>query len=120
MTARTHQVPTQDELAALAGLDDATFWRTVADYGYVRPAAIDLDQAWFWTRSWVTKEIEADLDEAEGRIVHQSSDEEFLAMLERAAHDDDYLAALREQAAHNADALRGRTVPGRPGSIDPS
>jgi len=79
MTARTHQVPTEDELAALAGLEDATFWETVAAYGYVRPAAIDPDQAWFWTRTWVTKEIEADMDEAEGRTTFYASDEEFLA-----------------------------------------
>lgn len=82
MTARTHQVPTQTELAALANLDDASFWQTVATFGYDRPAAIDPDQAWFWTRTWVTKEIEADISIAEGRTTFYASGEEFLASLE--------------------------------------
>ena len=79
MTARSQQVPTQDELAALAGLDDATFWDTVASYGYVRPEAIDSDQAWFWTRKWIKMELEADISIAEGRTTFYASEEAFLA-----------------------------------------
>ena len=87
MTARTQRVPTQDELAALAALDDAAFWETVAAYGYVRPVEVDPEQAWFWTRTWVAKEIEADIAEAEGRTTFYASEEEFLA-----SFDEDDLA----------------------------
>ena len=40
-------------------------------------------QAWFWTPEWQAKEREADADIAAGRVEHFSSDDEFLAALER-------------------------------------
>ena len=38
------------DLATLQAADDATFWELAAKCGYERPAAIDPDQRWFWTR----------------------------------------------------------------------
>ena len=93
MTARTEKQITDEALAALAELDDEAFWEAVAAYGYVRPEPIDPDQARFWTRRWVTGELEADLSIAEGRMIRHDSTEEFLAAL--------------EQAARAADARRG-------------
>lgn len=76
-------------LATLQAADDAAFWQLAAKCGYVRPAEIDPDQAWFWTRDWITGEIEADWDYAEGRYTTYYSDEEFLASLrERIKHAD--------------------------------
>ena len=91
MTAPAHRPPTRADLDALAGLDDDAFWDAIAAFGYHRPDLVDPDQAWFWTRAWVTGELEADLDYAEGRFTRYYSDEEFLAALEaeaRAANAD--------------------------------
>ncbi|MBA2278116.1 MAG: hypothetical protein H0W06_10170 [Chloroflexia bacterium] len=77
------------DLETLRSADDATFWTLAAMCGYIRPAAIDPDQGWFWTRSWITGEIEADWDEAEGRTTFYASSEEFLASLRaRMKHAD--------------------------------
>lgn len=77
------------DLETLQAADDATFWELAAKCGYVRPAEIDPDQAWFWTRDWITGHIEGDWDYAEGRYRVYYSDEEFLASLrERAARAD--------------------------------
>jgi hypothetical protein len=56
MTTRTEHQISQAALDALRDVDDAWFWELVATYGYCRPAAINPDQAWFWTRRWVTME----------------------------------------------------------------
>lgn len=77
------------DLATLQAADDATFWELAAKCGYVRPAEIDPDQRWFWTRDWITGEIEGDWDYAEGRFTRYYSNEEFLASLrERIKHAD--------------------------------
>ena len=89
MKVDTKRQMSQDALAELRDADDARFWELAASYGYRRPEAIDPGQAWFWTRRWITKELEADLDEAEGRMTYHDSDEEFLAALERADADAD-------------------------------
>lgn len=95
MTAPIRQQLTREVLDALADADDATFWEILARHGYHRPEAIDPDQAWFWTRQWVTGELEADLNYAEGRFTRYDSSEEFLA-------------SLRERAlALDADERRG-------------
>lgn len=44
---------------------------------------IDSQQAWFWTPEWQAREHEADADLAAGRSAVYSSDEEFLAHLDR-------------------------------------
>jgi hypothetical protein len=77
------------DLATLQGADDATFWKLAAKCGYVRPAEIDPDQRWFWTRDWITGEIECDWDEAEGRSRIYHSTEEFFAALDSWAKDAD-------------------------------
>jgi hypothetical protein len=77
------------DLATLQAADDATFWELAAKCGYARPAEIDPDQAWFWTRDWITGEIECDWDEAEGRTTFYASSEEFLAALEAWDRDAD-------------------------------
>jgi hypothetical protein len=82
MTAPPHRPPTRADLDALAGLDDDAFWAAIEEFGYHRPDPVDPDQAWFWTRSWVTGELESDLDHAEGRTTFYGSGEEFLAALE--------------------------------------
>ena len=82
MKVDTKQQMSQDALAELRDADDARFWELAANYGYRRPEAIDPGQAWFWTRRWITKELEADLDEAEGRMTSYASDEEFLSSLD--------------------------------------
>ena len=82
MKVDTKQQVSRDALAELRDADDARFWELTASYGYRRPEAIDPDQAWFWTRRWITKELEADLDEAEGRMTFYASDEEFLSSLD--------------------------------------
>ena len=89
MTARTEKQIDADALAAIKAADDARFWELAATYGYHRPAVIDPDQAWFWTRSWITGELEVDLAIAEGWMIHHDSTEEFLAALDRAAADAD-------------------------------
>jgi hypothetical protein len=80
---------TQVAIEALRAVDDATFWREVAAYGYRRPEGINPDQAWFWKRTWITGESEADLEIAEGRTNRHLSTEEFLAELDQAAADAD-------------------------------
>ena len=70
------------DLETLRAADDATFWELAATCGYVRPVEVDPDQRWFWTRDWVTGEIEGDWDYAEGRFTRYYSDEEFLASFE--------------------------------------
>ncbi|MGH2558007.1 MAG: hypothetical protein ACRDJH_03010 [Thermomicrobiales bacterium] len=69
--------------------DDETFWRKAAAFGIHRPEQIDPDQAWFWTRTWITGEIEAEIDRAEGRYTRYYSDEEFLAALRQRAKNAD-------------------------------
>ncbi len=86
MTTRTDR---RQEIAPRTDEDDAAFWARAASYGFVRPERIDPDQAWFWTREWIEKEIEAEIDIAEGRMTYHDSDEEFLAALERADADAD-------------------------------
>ena len=88
-TTTGQQQITQAAIDALRVVDDATFWREVAAYGYRRPERIDPDQAWFWKRTWVTGELEADLSIAEGRTHRHLSTEEFLAELDQAAADAD-------------------------------
>ncbi len=86
MATRTKPPVTVETLRAA---DDATFWELAGKCGYVRPDRIDPDQAWFWTRDWITGEIEGDWDYAEGRYRVHHSDEEFLASLrERAKRAD--------------------------------
>jgi hypothetical protein len=75
--------------AELRRLDDAAFWEAAAVRGYVRPERVDPDQAWFWTREWVTGEIEVDEAVAEGRTTVYWSSEEFLASLEELDRDAD-------------------------------
>ncbi len=70
------------DMETLQSADDTTFWQLAAKCGYVRPAEIDPDQRWFWTRDWITGEIEGDWDYAEGRFTRYYSDEEFLASFE--------------------------------------
>ncbi len=70
------------DLATLQAADDTTFWKLAAKCGYVRPAEIDPDQRWFWTRDWITGQIEGDWDYAEGRFTRYYSDEDFLASFE--------------------------------------
>ena len=90
MTTPTERPISRDALAEISQVDDARFWELAALYGFRRrPAAIDLDQAWFRTRRWVTMELEADLDCAEGRTTFYASDEEFLAALEQLDCDSD-------------------------------
>jgi hypothetical protein len=91
MTATTNERRqlTRAVIDALREVDDATFWREVVAYGYRRPARPDPDQAWFWTRSWISGELEADLNIAEGRTNRHLTTEEFLAELDRAAADAD-------------------------------
>ncbi len=43
---------------------------------------IDAEQAWFWTREWRARELEADDDRAAGRVTRFDSDEDFLAALD--------------------------------------
>ncbi len=63
--------------------DEETFWRKAAAFGFQRPEQIDPDQAWFWTRSWITGEIEVEIEIAEGRGTIYYSTEEFLAALDQ-------------------------------------
>jgi hypothetical protein len=93
MTAPAHRPITRADLETLAGLDEAAFWEAVREFGYHRPEPVDPDQAWFWTRRWITRELEADLDHAEGRFTRYYSDEEFLASFDE---DDRADADLRE------------------------
>jgi len=86
MTARIEQ---RDETTDPTTLDDAAFWKLAASWGFVRPAAIDPDQAWFWTRKWITGEIEASRDIAAGRTTFYASSEEFLASLEELSSELD-------------------------------
>ena len=100
MTARTEKQIDADALAAIKAADDARFWELAATYGYHRPAVIDPDQAWFWTRRWITMELEADLDEVEGRTTFYASDEEFLA-------------SFNEEDLRDADVREGGHLPTR-------
>ena len=77
------------DLATLQAADDATFWQLAAKCGYMRPAEIDSDQAWFWTRDWITGEIEGAINRAEGRSRIYSSTEAFFAALDSWAKDAD-------------------------------
>lgn len=77
------------DLAMLQAADDATFWELTAKCGYVRPTAIDPDQAWFWTREWVAGHIEGDIHRAEGRSRVYYSTEEFFEALDSWAKDAD-------------------------------
>ena len=103
MTTRTEQRPLGD-MTDPTILDDEAFWELAASWGFVRPAVIDPDQAWFWTREWITGEIEVEKAIAEGRMTFHASTEEFLAAL--------------EQAAADADAQRGEAVSGAIRSVD--
>ena len=89
MTTWTEEQIDADALAAIKAADDARFWELAATYGYHRPAVIDPDQAWFWTRDWIAGEIEVEIEKAKGRPPRYLSTEEFLAELERAAADAD-------------------------------
>lgn len=77
------------DLATLQAADDETFWQLAATCGYVRPAEIDPDQAWFWTRDWITGEIEGDINRAEGRSRVYDSTEALFEALDSWAKDAD-------------------------------
>jgi hypothetical protein len=94
MTTRTEKQIDAAALAAIKAADEARFWELAAVYGYHRPAVIDPDQAWFWTRAWVTGELEVDLAIAEGRTTFYASDEEFLASFDE---EDLRTADVREE-----------------------
>ncbi len=86
MSTRTKPPVTVETLRAA---DDATFWELAGKCGYVRPDRIDPDQAWFWTRNWITGEIEGEINRADGRSRIHHSTEEFLGALESWAKDAD-------------------------------
>lgn len=88
MTART-DLQQRDATTDPATLDDDAFWALAASWGFVRPDAIDPDQAWFWTRTWIRGEIEVERNQAAGRFTRYHSDEEFLAALEQIDRDAD-------------------------------
>ncbi len=77
------------DLETLRAADDQTIWKLAARCGYVRPAEIDPDQAWFWTREWITGHIAGDINRAEGRSRVHLSTEDFLAALESRDTDAD-------------------------------
>ena len=79
MTTWTDPQPLPD---ATEDEDVAAFWTRAARYGFVRPAEIDPDQAWFWTRQWIEGVIQVEIDIAKGRTTFYGSTEEFLASLQ--------------------------------------